>query len=245
MRNQFVYGSVLLRPNQRPEGGQQTHQPLDKLRHLNDELDEIGSSGGGDDGELSGRRNGKEHFKSGQTSGESYGEILVKPPSLSDGGHETDGANQVSGNRQTDLLSNSQSGSLARRPIGTAGSSRLTLGKLRQQLEQATLPEHELAASGSSSSSSSSSSGSSSDRAPRFVPDEHNRQHGRFAGPSNHGLSGSGIGPETGNEFEGIWHAGPLQQVEVRQTRLDEHIPIAQRDIVRTTSSSGGAFLID
>lgn len=174
----------------------------------------------------------KEHFKSGQPSGagESYGEILVKPPSLSDGGHETDGANQVSGNRQADLLANPQMGSLARRP--TVGSSRLTLSKLRQQLQQATLPDHEQA--------------SSSDRAPRFVPDEHNRQLGRFAAPSaNHALSGSGLGPETGNEFEGTWHAGPLQHVEVRQTRADEHIPIAQRDIVRTTSSSGGAFLID
>jgi len=47
---------------------------------------------------------------------------------------------------------------------------------------------------------------------------------------------------EPGSEFEGVWHSGPLQQVEVRQLRdAGAH----SAEIVRTTSSSREVFLVD
>lgn len=262
IRNKFVYGSILLKPDQRSDGTSGHHRhynTLSTLRHLNEEFGRSSQLSNEHETVDSSDLSGKTHPHNQQqqeeqvkpatgesSSSSSYGRILVNPPNLSslDSSREMAyGANgdQVlsSGGYHLGLsLKNTDrhpgDRSSARWPIS---GPQLTLsGRPRQQLEL----QHQPANAGELESSQPGATVAASDH---YADDRLSmQQHGDSvaANAPNHMLIAGG---ETGNEFEGTWHSGPLQEIEVRQTRMDEHNPRAE--IIRTPSNSREVFLID
>lgn len=230
----------MLGPNQRATS--KAH-PIDTLRHLDEQLERGQSNNDetpfhADANRASGRRRQQsdENSRGQAVSGESYGRILVSPPShpTENNNHQreqTGTGNLDAGGQPAVSAANGneqQSSSLARWPNN---KPQLTLGKQRKQLEQPINGEFD----------NNSNNGN-------YADDELSAQQhsgSMAANANNHAPSIAGGSGETGNEFEGTWHSGPIQQIEVRQTRTDERNESKQRDIIHTTSSSREVFLVD
>lgn len=143
---------------------------------------------------------------------ESYGRVLVSPASFSRLQHDTNDNQQHKHNNHNQQQDQD-------RWLGRGS----TLDKLKQRLE----PTNQFASGGFDSSTGNNK-------------DELNeQQHGNsMAVQSTPDLTANS---DSSNEFEGDWHSGPLQQVEVRQPRADS----LTGQIIRTTANPRDAFLVE
>lgn len=232
---------MLLGPNQR--AASKAH-PIDTLRRL-DESDNDETAFHTDSARRRQQQQSEESNSRGQAAtSESYGRILVSPPNHSPDNNNNNNhhnrhhleqtGNLDAGGQSVASAANSneqQSSSPARWPIN---KPQLTLGKQRKQLEQPISGEFDI-------QPNSSNNGN-------YAEDELSvQQHSGSvaATANNHAPLIAGVSGETGNEFEGTWHSGPIQQIEVRQTRADERNQNKQREIIHTTSNSREVFLVD
>lgn len=167
------------------------------------------------------QQGGLDHQSSVPAS-ESYGRVLVSPASLSGQQNErlADGDNQHHRigdvRKQPSMINNQQQQDHDR------WSSKSTLDKLKQKLNT---NSNRYESANNFEQSASSENGN----ADELSEQEHGNSMAVHSNPDLVPHS------DSSNEFEGDWHSGPLQQVEVRQPRNDGltaiHTTLSPRDV--------------
>lgn len=234
----------MLQPNQNKEaqGNQlplQRHQnSIGTLRQLQrDSLDHQTN------GDLLAENNARgSHHHQVEPAIESYGRVLVSPASLSrqqqeENKEHTDGDNQQQQQQHhhhhinhhhrfddTKQSSNQQQ----RQQDYDRWSNKSTLDKLKQKLDTST---NQFGSPSLESSSGNGNAGESSE--------QQQAQHQQVNPDSS---LDSGTNSDPNNEFEGEWHSGPLQQVEVRQTDNND---ATKGHTTHTTSNPRDVFIIE
>lgn len=245
-RNKFVYGSVLLKPNQNIEaqGNElplQRHQnSIGTLRQL--QRGSLGHQQTSDDLLAIDNARGSHHQV--EPAIESYGRILVSPASLSSRQQQEENQEHNDGDNQQQQQQHhhhdhhyrfdgtKQNSNQQQRQQGyDRWSNKSTLDKLKQKLDASTNQF------GSPSSDLISGNGNSGGEL-----SEQQTQHQHVNSMVPHSSLDSGTNPDPNNEFEGDWHSGPLQQVEIRQTNNNG---AATGHITHTTSNPRDAFIIE
>lgn len=229
-RNKFVYGNVVLRPtlHNSDQLDQQGSGSLSALRQLNDQnIESVRPPS-----PLSRHQHNQQQVQPAATTSETYGRILVSPPSLPNS-HHSKGDTFYQQQQQQHHISQQQQQRQHHSSQPDLRSprhwSKSTLDKLKQQLEP-----HQFDVG----------VGSVGDTVTSADTDELGRQqHGdSFAvAPPDQATDGAS------DEFEGYWHSSPLEQIEVRHARSNSGISSmdAHQTIAPTKSNSRDIFVVD
>lgn len=195
---------------------------LESLRQLSDTTRD--RSAGGED----------QSQRLGQDSAESYGRVLTSPPNLSDIPQLSKGNDNQQHITKQHHLTKGQPDSLRSR----WRANKSTLDKLRHQLHPNQL---DLGGLGSGTGIESSAN----------VDELSTQQQAQLTNVAIQQPHQQQTDDPNVNEFEGIWHSGPLQQIEVRHQRANEgqvNEEQQQQQQMKhrvTTSNPNNVFLID
>lgn len=211
-RNKFVYGSILLKPNQHNvQSGdhnppQRPHSSIETLRQL---------------------QQGDLDHQTDVLASESYGRVLVSPASLSGRQHlHSEGGDDQHYQHQriglTSQQQQQQKNANQQQSDHDRWSGKYTLDKLKQKLDTST---DQLESASNFDQPTFSVNGNADESS--------EQQHGNSMAVHS--------SLDSSNEFEGDWHSGPLQQVEVRQSRNDG----STNPIIHTTTNPRDVFIIE